>query len=172
MGSADLAPYRFVVIPGAQWRTDFYQQYAANAERFDRYVSNGGTLVLELNGAEREGIVLPRGVSMVRNGSLDNTILFPEHPILTPFGGRPIRANAASHGYLDGVPGDALVLVTETVNGSADATKPTFVEYAHGAGRVIAASQCFHDRDGSGRGALMPTLLSYAGERKWFSPKK
>jgi len=172
MASTDLTPYRFIIIPGAQWRTDFYQQYAANAERFDRYVTNGGTLVLELNGAENDGITLPRGVSMVKHGSLDNTILLPDHPILTPLGGLPIHANAASHGYLDGVPKDALVLVTETTDGQADTNKPTFIEYKHGAGRVIAACQCFHDQDRSGRGPLMETLLDYASERKWFSPKK
>lgn len=172
MGDTDLAPYRFVVIPGAQWSTDFYQQYAANADRFERYVTNGGTLVLELNGAEREGITLPRGVSMVRHGSLTNSILVPDHPILTPMGGQLIRANAASHGYLDGVPKDALVLVTETTDDKPDMSKPTFVEYKHGAGRVIAACQCFHDQDHSGRGPMMETLLDYAGERKWYSPKK
>ena len=51
MGSIDLAPYRFVIIPGAQSRKDFYQDYAAAAVRLDQYVTNGGTLVLELNGA-------------------------------------------------------------------------------------------------------------------------
>jgi RNA polymerase sigma factor (sigma-70 family) len=172
MASTDLAPYRFVIIPGAQWRTDFYQQYAANADRFDRYVTNGGTLVLEMNGAERDGITLPRGVSMVKHGSLDNTILLPDHPILTPLGGQPIHANAASHGYLDGVPKDALVLVTETTDGQADTNKPTFIEYKHGAGRVIAACQCFHDQDRSGRGPLMETVIDYASEQKWFTPKK
>ena len=172
MASTDLTPYRFVIIPGAQWRTDFYQQYAANAERFDRYVTNGGTLVLELNGAENDGITLPRGIRMVKHGSLANTILVPDHPILTPFAGRPIKANAASHGFLDGVPKDALVLVTETTDGQADTNKPTFIEYKHGAGRVIAACQCFHDQDNSGRGPLMETLLDYASERKWYSPKK
>jgi RNA polymerase sigma factor (sigma-70 family) len=172
MATTDLSAYRYIVIPGAQWRTDFYQTYAANAARFDQYVNNGGVLVLELNGAEREGISLPGGVSMVRHSSLDNTILFPDHPILVPFGGRPIRANSSSHGYLTGVPPDAMVLAAETVDGQADREKPTFVEYKYGAGRVIAACQCFHDQDRSGRGVLMPTLLSYAAERKWYSPKK
>lgn len=172
METADLSLYRFVVIPGAQWKTDFYQTYAASAERFDSYVTNGGILVLELNGAENDGIPLPRGVNIVRSGSKENTILTPDHPILVPLGGQPIRANYASHCYLTGVPGDALVLVTETTDGQADATKPTFVEYAYGAGRVIAACQCFHDQDRSGRGPLMGTTLSYAAEKKWYSPKK
>lgn len=172
MGSTDLAPYRFVIIPGAQSRKDFYPDYAAQAARFDRYVTNGGTLVLELNGAEEAGLALPRGVSMVSHGSRENTILVPGHPILTPLGGRSIRASFASHGYLDGVPRDALVLVTETTDGQADPNKPTFIEYAHGAGRVIAACQCFHDQDGSHRGPLMDTVINYATEKQWFTPKK
>jgi len=64
------------------------------------------------------------------------------------------------------------VLVTETTDDKPDMSKPTFVEYKHGAGRVIAACQCFHDQDHSGRGPMMETLLDYAGERKWYSPKK
>ena len=172
MATADLSAYRFVVIPGAQWRTDFYQTYTANAARFDRYVTNGGVLVLELNGAENDALLLPRGVSIVRHPAKENTILVPEHPALTPFGGRPIRASYASHCYLENVPKDALLLAVESADGQSDTNKPTFIEYSYGTGRVIAACQCFHDQDRSGRGALMPTLLTYAGERKWFVPKK
>ncbi len=50
---------------GAQWRTGFYRDYAENKPIFDTFVSNGGTLVCELNGAEQEGITLPDGVHMV-----------------------------------------------------------------------------------------------------------
>jgi hypothetical protein len=50
--------------------------------------------------------------------------------------------------------------------------QPEASEYACGSGRVIAACQCFHDQDGSGRGPLMPTMMSYAAERELFSPKK
>ena len=78
MGSTDLAPYLFVVIPGAQWQDDYYRDYADNSARFERYVTNGGTLVLELNGAERDGITLPGGASMVRHGATDTlrTLVF------------------------------------------------------------------------------------------------
>jgi hypothetical protein len=161
-----------VIIPGAQWRDDFYNQYAEHAAVFDRYVTNGGTLVLELNGAERDGITLPRGVSMVGNGATDNAVLLTDHPILSPLQGKPIHANYASHGYLDNVPKDALVLATEMKDGKPVLDRPTFVEYAHGAGRVVAACQCFHDQDGSGRGILMETTINYAMENRWYSPKR
>jgi hypothetical protein len=172
MESTDLSRYSFVIIPGAQRRNNYYQDYANNASRFDRYVTNGGTLVLELNGAEDDGIILPRGVSMVRHGAIDNAVALPGHPILVPLGGKSIHANYASHGYLDGVPNDAIVLVTEMADDQPVVDRPTFIEYAHGSGRVIAACQCFHDQDGSGRGPLMETLISYAVDKRWFSPRK
>jgi RNA polymerase sigma factor (sigma-70 family) len=168
MATADLSRYRVVIIPGAQSTSQFYDKYAENAERFDSYVTNGGVLVLELNGAERSGLPMPRGVNMVMNPALDNALSLPNHPILLPLGGRPIRANFASHGYLSGVPSDAVVLATEATDGEAVPDKPTFIEYASGQGRVLAACQCFHDRDNSGRGPLMQTVLSYAMERKWY----
>lgn len=172
MGATDLSSYAFVIIPGAQWKEDFYHQYADNAAVFDRYVTNGGTLVLELNGAERDGITMPLGVTMEKNGATDNALTLPLHPILEPLGGRPIHANYASHGYLANVPKGALVLATEMAEGKPLPDRPTFVEYPCGKGRVIAAAQCFHDRDNSGRGILMETTITYAAEKKWYVPKK
>lgn len=172
MGATDLSSYAFVIIPGAQHRDDFYHQYADNAALFDRYVTNGGTLVLELNGAERDGITLPLGVTMEKSGAKDNALALPKHPILEPLGGVPIHANYASHGYLASVPKGALVLATEMADGKPLADRPTFVEYPVGTGRVIAACQCFHDRDNSGRGILMETTITYAAEKKWYAPKK
>jgi hypothetical protein len=172
MESADLSQYRAIIIPGAQSRSEFYAKYVENAGRFDDYVTNGGTLLLELNGAERADLTLPRNVQIVMNPGWSNNVSLPDHPIVAPLGGRIIRANLASHGYLAGVPSDAIVLATETGEGGPDLDKPTFVEYASGKGRVLAACQCFHDRDGSGRGPLMQTALQYATERKWYAVKR
>jgi RNA polymerase sigma factor (sigma-70 family) len=171
MGNTDLSRHPVIVIPGSQGRTEFYPAYTANAARFDGYVTNGGTLVLELNGAENDAIPLPRGVSMVSHGARDNAILLPDHPVFSSFGQKTIHANYASHGFLSGVPNDAIVLAVESANEEAELDKPTFIEYSYGAGRVIAACQCFHDQDRSGRGILMETVLNYASEKKWFSPK-
>src|ERR1700722_17230171 len=82
MAGTDLSPYDVVIIPGAQGKTGFYSACAENADRFESYVSNGGTLVYELNGAEVEGITLPGGVSMIQHGAAENELLLPEHPIL------------------------------------------------------------------------------------------
>ena len=100
---------------------------------------------------------------MTASGGLENAIVAADHPILFPLKGeRLIRANYASHGYLAGVPDGAQILAVESRNGEARTDRPTWVEYPHGRGRVMAACQCFHDQDGSGRGALMATLMDYA----------
>lgn len=172
ISTVDFSKYRTVIIPGAQRRGDFYGHYLENAELFDRFVTNGGTLLLELNGAENANLPLPGGVSMVSHGARDNAISLKDHPLVEPLQGKPIHANFASHGFLENVPTNAIVIATEMDEGKPLPDKPTYVEYAYGKGRVIAACQCFHDRDGSGRGILMDTAIVYAIERKWFAPKK
>jgi hypothetical protein len=173
MKSADLSPYSLIIIPGAQWRTAFYGNYTQNGTRFDNYVTNGGTLVLEMNGAEDYDLVLPREVRMAPSNGATNLITLPNHPVLLSQAGKAVQVNCcASHGYLEDVPGDALVLATEVTNtGLPDKEKPTFVEYPCGTGRVIAACQCFHDQDGSGRGAWMKPLIKYAMDRQWYAAK-
>ena len=174
MKTARMADYRVIVIPGAQWETGYYADFAQAARAFDQYVQDGGVLLFELNGAEQEGITLPGGASMVRHEGYDNLILLPRHPAVAPLAQKPrITANLASHGYLVRVPANALVLVAVTKDGdaAADTGKPTYVEYSQGKGRIIAACQCFHDQGDSGRGPLMPAVLTYAMAGKWFSPK-
>jgi RNA polymerase sigma factor (sigma-70 family) len=168
MGAVDLSAYRVIVIPGGQSTGQFYDLYAQHAARFDQYVTNGGVLVLELNGAERSSLVMPRGVRMTQNPARDNLLTLTNHPILLPLAGLPIHANLASHGYLSGLPADALILAVEGTNDVAATSRPTFAEYPSGKGRVIAAGQCFHDRDGSGRGPLMDSVLKYATGKKWY----
>ena len=167
MADLDLSPYGVIIIPGAQ-RSDYYNDYVSNVARFDDYVAKGGTLVLELNGAENTSIMLPRGVTMASHGAVENAILASDHPIFFPLSGeRLIRAHYASHGYLRDVPSDALILAVEANGKDTLADRPTFIEYPHGKGRVIAACQCFHDQDGSGRGPLMESVISYALAKSW-----
>ena len=173
MKNARLSDYRVIVVPGAQWQTPYYGDFSASLARFDAYVQAGGVLLLELNGAEQDGITLPGGPSMVAHEGFDNVIVMTEHPAVAPLAARPhIHAELASHGYLEKVPSGALILATvSNGSGTADKSKPTYVEYKYGKGRIIAACQCFHDRDESGRGPLMPAALSYAMGAKWYSPK-
>jgi beta-lactamase regulating signal transducer with metallopeptidase domain len=172
MATAPLVGYDTVVIPGWQVTTGgrYYKNFAANADLFDRYVRGGGTLVVEMNGAERYGMTLPGGATMVAHPAFDNIITVSDHPIFAPLAGKPrITASVASHGYIADSPAGALILIAEMRTGqmTPDIGKPTFVEYDYGKGHVLAAAQCFHDRDGSGRGPLMSTLLRYAASRQW-----
>ena len=111
---------------------------------------------------------------MVRHEGYENLIIMPAHPVVLPLAGKPkIAANLASHGYLSKVPQNAVIIATVTTDGrTADKTKPTYIEYPHGKGRIIAACQCFHDQDESGRGPLMPAALTYAMAGKWYAPMK
>ena len=94
MADADLSRYTAIIVPGAQPHNDFYPDYIRHAAKFDEFVAQGGTLILELNGAEGTSIVLPRGVTMTPNAGLENAILASNHPVFAPFGSeRLFRAN-------------------------------------------------------------------------------
>jgi hypothetical protein len=146
MENLDLSPYGVIIIPGAQG-SDYYNDYVNHVERFNDYVANGGTLVFELNGAENTSIMLPRGVTMASHGAVENAILASNHPIFFPLSGQRLIRN-----------GEEKL-----------ADRPTFIEYAHGKGRVIAACQCLHDQDDSGRGPLMESVISYSLAKSWVA---
>jgi len=57
MATTDFSQYSLIVIPGAQRQTTFHADFAKAADRIDRFVQGGGTLLLEVNGAESEGIL-------------------------------------------------------------------------------------------------------------------
>ncbi len=162
MADLNLNSYDVLIIPGGQ-KNEFYEEYVLHSEKFDQYVSNGGTLILELNGAEEVINKLPNGVSLIANKAIENHIIDSSHPILLPFTGvNSFEARYASMSYFKDVPDNAIILTIESEAGTLFKDRPTFIEYVYGEGRVIAASQCFHDRDGSGRGPLMESVVSYA----------
>ena len=84
-----------------------------------------------------------------------------------------VEAQYASHGYLTDLPKVVQVLGVEVAPNStivkSQLLRPTFAEYGLGqsSGRDLAACQCFHDRDGSKRGALMTSTLEYCLEQAW-----
>ncbi len=162
MANLDLSPYNVVIIPGFQ-DSAYYKNYIDNVARFNDYVAKGGILLLELNPGVNTSFVLPRGITMTPHSALENAIVATDHPIFLPLSGqRRIWARHASSGYFQNVPDDADILAIETNGTDALPDRPTFIEYPYGKGRVIAAFQCFHDRDGSGRGPMMESVISYA----------
>ena len=168
MANLDLSSYDVIIIPGEQ-NSDYYKDYVSNIERFDVYVAKGGTLVLELNGAEKnKSIRLPHGVTIAPHWAIENKILASNHPIFLPLSGKHlIRARYASNGYLQNIPDNAYVLAVEAEGTDTFTDRPTFIEYTYGKGRVIAASQCFHDQDDSGRGPLLESVISHALTKSW-----
>ena len=110
LASLDLSAYDVIIIPGAQ-SEEFYQDYVNYAEHVDTYVANGGILMLELNGATRSSLILPRDISMVNNPALENAIIDSTHPIFLPLEGKSrMHARYASSGYFEGVPEDVHIL--------------------------------------------------------------
>ena len=57
METTDFSKYSLIVIPGTQGQGGFNADYAKVADRFDQFVQSGGTLLLEVKGAEGEGIL-------------------------------------------------------------------------------------------------------------------
>jgi beta-lactamase regulating signal transducer with metallopeptidase domain len=57
MATTDFSQYSLIVIPGTQGQSGFSADYARVADRFDRFVQGGGTLLLEVRGAEGEEIL-------------------------------------------------------------------------------------------------------------------
>ena len=107
---------------------------------------------------------------MIRHEGFENVILMTAHPAVAPLARKPIiTANLASHGYLAKVSGNALIIATVADGSTPNNSKPTYIEYAHGKGRVVAACQCFHDQDESGRGPSMPAVLTYTMRGKWYA---
>nr|MBX2816459.1 hypothetical protein [Saprospiraceae bacterium] len=162
MQHVDLKRYDMVIVPGGQ-KDEFYQNYETQGDKFDLFVEKGGTLILELNGAEGVLSVLTGGVRIIPNKAIENEIIEPGHPIFRPLAGaRFFEARYASMSYFQNVPSGAIALAVESEAGNSIEGRPTFLEYTHGRGKVFAASQCFHDRDGSGRGPLKESVISYA----------
>jgi beta-lactamase regulating signal transducer with metallopeptidase domain len=57
MATTDFTKYSLIVIPGSPGQGGFCADYAKVADRFDRFVQGGGTLLLEVKGVEGEDIL-------------------------------------------------------------------------------------------------------------------
>lgn len=141
------------------------------------YVASGGTLVLNVAGrVGGQQNIAPGGVDYV-HGSVHNAETFaaPNHPYLTGQGypGQALTKGDfefwlnTDHGYLDpaSLPQDAITVLTNTNGGSASPidTAPSFVEYHHGAGRVIVTVLTIGWAiGGEANGAPQANLIQYA----------
>lgn len=134
----DFTDFCVIVIESAQ-PSVFYTAYSNNLSKFFDYVISGG--VLQVHTALLAPlpnvvapITLPGGVTIQSNPEGDNIVTTPTHPIVdgvpSPFSG-----TAASHGYFDNLIAGTLIITEEQSN-----PRPTTIEYALGAGLVIATT--------------------------------
>lgn len=135
----------------------------------ERFVALGGVAVLNVAGsANEQPDVAPRGVGY-RRSSADNeiSIELPAHPYVVGQGyaGTRLTAemfalwNPTAVGHLTNVPADATVLLRST-RASKD---PLWIEYNHGAGRIIVTTltYCTPDQPAS-FGKPLENLLKYS----------
>jgi hypothetical protein len=132
----------------------------------DRFVSMGGVAVINVGGDTNAFDIAPRGVDFVRTPFTNQDFInAPQHPYITGAGyaGAMLDANSfvnwgpVDSGVLDQVPADATVVVRRFDN------RPTWVEYNHGAGRVIVTTLEYCGMSGPlSRGATLENLLKYS----------
>lgn len=163
LATIDLSPYRLVIASSDQ-STSSYQRIAAQMGRLSQYVAAGGVLEFHAAGwgwsaGDASLVTLPGGVRIQQSLSLTNYVIDPTHPITE---GVPpsFTGHFASHAYFTSVPSGAGVLVAD------DAQNPNLIEYAYGAGLVVASGQTLeisYDNRWNGR-RILENLIAYAYE--------
>ena len=151
LGADDYARLRAMVAPGGT---------------IERFVALGGVAVLNVAGTlGDQPAVAPDGVGFLGLSQHEaEQLLTPLHPYVTGagYGGEALDSASfegwlpTDYGVLSDLPGDATTVV-------ANSTGPSWVEYVHGAGRVIATSIgfCWQGRPPSQQAAAR-NLLRYA----------
>jgi subtilisin family serine protease len=172
--STDLSAYLLVIVSSDQ-TTIAYQKLASHIDQLHRFVEDGGVLEFHLAGwgyhnGNASLIELPRGVRIVHDVDRINNVLLPGHPIVQNVPSR-FQGNFASHGYLSGVPADAVEIVGDSAN------RANLVVYNHGLGKVITGGQTFefgYSR-GQATGQILANLIPWAYEiaqgGKWLTPE-
>ncbi len=138
MGQFDLSPYGVVFISNDQPQV-FYDRYMQHQAWFETYVAGGGYLWFGAaawgwNGGDFTGGVLPGGVTVSPVFEDFNNVVDPAHPIMIGVP-NPFSGTSASHTTFGNAP-EGSVLASGSQSG-----QPTLLEYAVGAGRVLAIGQ-------------------------------
>ncbi len=139
----NLDAYSAIVLPSTQSRI-YYQRLAEQQGKLAQYVENGGTLVGHIGDGGYpcyggfSGSVLPEGVGHTLQYYDNVSVVAESHPVLDGLSGSALDSwNYSTHGYLTDVPTDATLIYGVVGNPTG---KPTYVEYRHGDGRVLATT--------------------------------
>jgi len=136
----DLSSVR-VLIYSSDQPTSYYQNLAANITQISDFVAAGGVLVAHAcdggwSGGSWDGLeILPGGVHHVYYPTDYVHIADLLHPVVAGLDDAYLQGwNASVHGYLvDLLPGTEVVIEN-------DYADPTYIDYAWGAGRVLATT--------------------------------
>lgn len=149
----NLQNYRFIIYSSDQYRS-YYQNIAANRNKINKYVFNGGVLVAHVadygwiddtwNGLN----ILPANVGHishdVNENYLANNIYIndPSHPVVKGLPGNYFNSwSHSAHGIFTNVPGGTNIVMESSDGDEGDG--PTYVDYKYGKGRVLATTQTF-----------------------------
>ena len=164
--TTELAAYSQVIIPSDQPQC-LYDAYNLNRSKFENYASSGGLVEFHaaawgMNAGDLTGILLPGGVSIIKSSSDYNYLVEPGHPLVAGLS-NPFYGSWASHGYFTDLPGGSLTISSE---GSIPGGEPTLVEYALGAGSVIASGQTmeYSWKISQESGRILENMLPYLTE--------
>lgn len=144
--AVDIFSYPVVLIVNDQVQA-FYDSYANHIGDFERFVSQGNTLLFfaSSDGWARGTLraALPGGVRLVTpNYQSYNYIENADHPIISAVLSQPpalvnadLYSNYCSHGHFTSLPVDTDIILKD------NSGNPTLIEYRIGNGRVIASTQ-------------------------------
>jgi len=157
------------VAPGlSQSDYDMMRQLSASGGYIERFASLGGVVVINAANAtvpaEQQDAIAPDGVGFLPGlGRNAEQILQGTHPYITGngYGGETLTAlnfltwSTTDNGVLLNVPANATTVLQSSAG-------PTWIEYPHGAGRVIVTTlaYCWPGRTNSD-GAALRNLLRY-----------
>lgn len=143
--NTELSKYRVIILANDQYQ-NFYDDIGLMKEKFEEFVTNGGTLVYGVcDGGWANGtsmIYIPGDIKVTRDFQNYSVIRDESHPIVTaeysdgiPIENKDLFSNYASHIHFDkdSLPDNCNVIL-ETLNG-----EPTLIEYQIGKGTVIAS---------------------------------
>lgn len=164
--AGDLKRYTAVVLASSQSQ-GYYADLVDARETLDTFVSNGGTLVAHATdsgwpcSAQWNTSFLPKDVGHVTDYT-DHLDITADHPVVDEVSDGEIDDwGYSAHGYLTNVPSSATTVVGYQDDPDA---RPTYLEYTHDQGRVLATTQTLEWGYRSYRGSLefLRNELEYA----------